>query len=517
MLATRKRPLERASGRAVSIAAPVGGWNARDSVADMAPTDAVTLQNWFPAPTYVQLRYGYSKFATGITGWVETIMAYQGGTTNKLFAAAGTAIYNVTAGGVIGAADVTALTNARWQYVNNTTSGGSYIQAVNGADKMRVYDGTAWHKDGDGAPYDITGVNSATCIGITLSHNRVWLTQSNSLKAWYGPTGAVGGAFNALDLSSFCQRGGYLMAIADWTMDAGYGMDDMTAFITSNGEILVYRGTDPSSVTTWGLVGVFWVGSPIGRRCFVKYQGDLLLITQDGVQPMSLAIQASRGNPKINITDKIQYAVSQSVSTYGSNYGWQLLPFPKENMLFLNVPTTESLTQQQYVMNTITKAWCNFTGWNAACWELYNDAPYFGGNGYVAKAWDTQADAGTVIMGSALQAFSAYGSPGINKQFTQMRPVLNTNGSPAVTSKINLDFDTSIPTSSVSFVPATYGTWGTSTWDNAIWGESLSIQKVWQGANGIGKWAAPHLVASSSGISVQWVSTDVIWRPGGLL
>ena len=217
------------------------------------------------------------------------------------------------------------------------------------------------------------------------------------------------------------------------------------------------------------------------------------------------------------MTDKIQYAVSQAVSTDGSKYGWQLLPFPKENMLFLNVPTAESSTQQQYVMNTITKAWCNFTGWNAACWELYNDAPYFGGNGYVAKAWDTQADAGTVIMGDALQAFSAYGSPGINKQFTQMRPVLNTNGSPAVTSKINLDFDTSIPTSSVSFVPATYGTWGTSTWDNAIWGESLSIQKVWQGANGIGKWAAPHLVASSSGISVQWVSTDVIWRPGGLL
>lgn len=517
MLATRRRPLAQQTGRTVSISAPIGGWNSRDSVADMSPTDAVVLQNWFPAPTYVQLRNGYSRFATGITGWIETLMAYQGAATSKFFAAAGTSIYNITAGGAIGAADVTSLTNARWQYVNNTTAGGNYIQLVNGADKMRVYDGTNWHKDGDGAPYDVTVVNSANCIGITLSHNRVWLTEKNTLKAWYGPTGAIGGAFSALDLSSFCQRGGYLMAIAGWTMDAGYGMDDMTAFITNNGEVLVYRGSDPSSASTWSLIGIFWIGSPIGRRCFIKYQGDLLLITQDGVQPMSLAIQASRGNPKINVTDKIQYQVSLAVSSYGANYGWQLLPFPKENMLILNVPYQESNTQQQYVMNTITKAWCNFTGWNAACWELYNDAPYFGGNGYVAKAWDTQADNGSVITGDALQAFSAYGSPGVNKQFTQMRPVLNTNGSPVVACKMNLDFDLSVPTSSVSFFPSTYATWDGSSWDTGIWGDSLTIQKTWQGANGVGKWAAPHLVGSSSGISVQWVATDVIWRPGGLL
>ena len=516
-VAARRRTRIPAQGRTVSIPAPIGGWNARDSAADMSKTDALVLENWFPAPTYITLRNGYSKHVTGITGWVETIMAYVGGTTNKLFGAATTKIYDVTTAGAVGAASVSSLTNARWQYVNNTTSGGSYLQAVNGADKMVVFDGSAWHKDGDGSPYDVTGVDSATCIGITLSHNRVWLTKVNSLKAFYGPTGSIGGAFSTLDLSSFCQRGGYLMAIADWTMDAGYGMDDMTVFITSEGEVLVYRGTDPASVTTWGLVGVFWIGSPIGRRCIIKYQGDLLIITQDGVQPMSLAMQASRGSPKINITDKIQYAVSQAVSMYGSNYGWQLLVFPKENMLFLNVPLLESNTQQQYVMNTITKTWCNFAGWDAACWELYRDNPYFGGNGYVGKAWDTLSDNGGVIVGDALQAFSSYGSPGVNKQFTQMRPVLNTNGTPVIAAKMNVDFDTSDPTSTVSFTPGGYAVWGTSLWDNANWGVGLTISQVWQGANGVGKWAAPHLEATCSGFNLQWISTDVIWKPGGLL
>lgn len=504
-----------AQAKSVSLPAPIGGWNARDSVADMAPTDAVILENWFPAPTYIQLRNGYSRFATGITGWVETIMAYQGGTTSKLFAAASTVIYDVTAGGAA-SSSVTGLTNARWQYVNNTTAGGSYIQCVNGADKMRVFDGTSWHKDGDGAPYDVTGVNTANCIGITLSHNRVWLTEIGTLKAYYGPTGAIGGAFSTLDLSSFCQRGGYLMTIVNWTMDAGYGMDDMTGFITSNGEVLVYRGTDPSSAATWGLIGVYWIGSPIGRRCTVKYAGDILVITQDGVQPLSLAIQASRGSPKINITDKIQYAVSLAVSAYGANYGWQLLPFPKENMLFLNVPLQTSVTQNQYVMNTITKNWCKFTGWNAACWELYLDNPYFGGNGYVGRAWNTLGDNGGVIVGNALQAFSYYGNMGQQKQFTQMRPVIATNGSPAIATKMNIDFDVSDPTSSVSFSGSDAGMWGSALWGAGLWGGGLNISQEWQGANGVGRAAAPHLVATAQGLDLQWISTDVIWKPGNI-
>ena len=511
----RRQPLRRGDGMATSIPAPTGGWNARDSVADMDPRDAVILENWFPAATYCQLRYGYSRFATVASGWVETLMAYTGGTTEKLFAAAGTVIYNVTAGGA-GVSNVTGLTNARFQYVNNTTSGGSYIQCVNGADKMRYYDGTNWHTDGDGSPYDVTGVNTQTCIGITLSHNRVWLTQSATLKAWYLPTNSIGGAATAFDLSSFCQRGGYLMAIETWTMDAGYGMDDMTVFITSEGEVLVYRGTDPASSATWGLIGVYWVGSPIGRRCAVKYAGDLLIITRDGVQPMSLALQSSRLNSRVSITDKIQFAVSQAVTLYGSNYGWQLLPYPNENMLFLNVPLQQNVTQQQYVMNTITRAWCNFTGWNAACWELYQDEPYFGGNAYVGRAWNTQADNGGTIMANGLQAFNYFGQRNREKHFTQMRPVLNTNGSPAIAAGMNLDFDTSNPTSSLAFSSSNYGVWDTSLWDNSLWGPDFTVNQAWQGATGVGRCGAPHLLANSSGLTLQWLSTDVIWRPGGI-
>jgi hypothetical protein len=212
---------------------------------------------------------------------------------------------------------------------------------VNGADKYHVFDGTTWHTDGDGPPYDITGVDSATLIGVNVFKNRLWFVQTGTLKAWYLPVNSIGGAAASLDMSSLCAQGGYLMAMGTWTLDAGYGVDDYAVFVTSEGEVIVWRMTDPTDANSIYLIGVWSVGSPVGRRCLVKYKGDLLIIVQEGLFPLSVALQSSRLNPRAALTDKIQQAISDSISRYGANYGWQVIPFPKQNMLILNVPVQE--------------------------------------------------------------------------------------------------------------------------------------------------------------------------------
>lgn len=517
MIKKPRRPNQTGRAAPASLSAPVGGWNARDALGEMAPADAVTLTNWFPATSDVIMRYGYSLHATGFPAQVDTVMNYVSGTASKLFGISSGSIYDATSAGAIGAAAVTALTNSRFQYVNYTTAGGSYLVAVNGADKARYYTGSAWAKDGDGAPYDVTGVNTNTLININVHKFRIWYVQKYTLKAWYLATGAIGGAATAFDLSGTAQLGGELVGMYTWTIDAGYGVDDLAAFITSEGEVIVYRGTDPASANTWALVGVFRIGAPIGTRCGVKFAGDLLLITQDGVVPLSGALQSSRTNPRVAMTDKIQYAVSTSVSAYGTNFGWQLLPFPKENMLFLNVPVAEGSTQQQYVMNTITKSWCNFTGWEANCWELFNDNPYFGGNKFIGKAWDTYADNATSINCDGLQAFNYFGSPGQLKRCTMIRPIFLTDGSPSISANVNVDFDASDTTGPLSFNPTTYGTWDSGLWDTALWGGDLTVQKNWQGATGVGYCFAPRVKAASKTIRVQWVSTDLALEKGGIL
>jgi len=513
--AARTKGRRSAVSTSVSLPAPVAGWNARDSLAAMAKEDAVMLVNWFPATTECVLRYGYSEHATGLPAQVETVMEYAGGATNELWAISDGEVYDVTSAGAVGAAVVTGLANSRWQYANVATAGGNFLYMANAADTPYLYDGTNWTAITAVSTPAITGVATTELNTPIVHKTRVWFVQRNTLKTWYLGVNAVGGAANPIDMSAVAQLGGYIVAHATWTIDAGTGVDDYYVAVTSKGEVIVYQGTDPSDAATWALKGVWRIGSPIGSRCLMKLAGDLLIICQDGLLPLSSALQSSRVNPRVALTDKIQSAVSASVTTYGANFGWESFYHPGENQLWLNVPVGVG-TQEQYAMNTITKSWAQYQGWGANTFCLFNDEPYFGGDGIVAKAWDTNADNGVNIDAMGLQSFSTYGSPGNSKRFTMTRPILRATGSPAVNGSMNIDFDTTPSTASLTFSPTSAALWDSAVWDSSVW-SGFTILQNWQGVSGVGYYAAPQLKASCSGIDLRWVSTDVVFETGAIL
>ena len=502
---------KRAVSQPISLPAPVGGWNARDSLTSMAPNEAVTLQNWFPATTECTLRNGYVNWATGISGQVETIMAYSGAATDKLFAIAGTRVYDVTSQGAVGAAVVTGLTNAQWGYCNIATAGGNFLSMANGVDAPRNYDGTTWTTP------TITGVTASTLKDPILYAERQFFIQKNTLKVWYLGVDSIAGAANAVDIAPFMNRGGYIVAHGTWTIDAGTGVNDHYVIMTNRGQVIVYQGIDPSDPNNWSMVGVWDIGAPIGARALYKYAGDMLIICQDGVVPLSGALQSSRVQPRVAITDKIQYAISTAITDYAANFGWQLMYVPTINQLWLNVPVQEGQNQQQYVMNTITGAWCNYTGWSANCMEIYDDEPYYGGNGFVARAWNSNTDGGNNIQAFGLQAFNNFSSAGRLKRFTMSRPILRADGSPGVYAGINIDFDISDTSTLLNYVPINYGVWDSGIWDNSKFGGSPTIYQAWQGLNGVGYYGAPIVKALSAQLNVSWVGTDVVIENGAIL
>ena len=515
----RRRLIQRTTNNVASLPAPVGGWNARDSLANMAPTDAVTLDNLFPGVSSVSLRGGYSKHATGMTGQVESLLVYNAAGTDKMFAVVGGNIFEVTTAGVVGAAKVTSLSNSRWEYTNITTSGGGYLYAANGADKPLLFDGSTWTPiDGASTPA-ITGVTTTTLFAPTLFKNRMWFIQKDSLKAWYLPTASVGGAANVLDLSSVAHLGGTIVAMASWTIDAGYGVDDNLVFVTDQGEVIVYRGTDPTSASTWALIGVWIVGAPISRRCLQKYGGDLLILTLDGLIPFASALQSSRLDPQVALSDKIQGAFAAAARSYKSNFGWGLLYNPLNNALMVNIPIAAG-SQEQFVMNNITKAWCRFTGWNANCFALLNDKPYFGGDGYVAVCWTLGSgvagfnDDGLDINTRALQAFNYFETRGVIKYFTRARPTLYSNGQPTVNIGINVDFQTNADLGALSYVATQYGLWDVGLWNQAVWGAELIITNNFVGIQGIGYCGGLVFNSASRNVSLEWASTDVVYQLG---
>ena len=506
--------IQGSAANVASIPAPLGGWNHRDNLADMAPTDAVVLQNFFCNPTNVVLRGGYSVWASGITGTVETLMAYSGGNTSSFFAAAGANIYDVTAGGAVGAAVVSGLTSARWQYSNIATTGGNFLYAVNGSDSPLLYDGTTWTSITAVSTPAITGVTTTDLINVELFKNRLYFIQKNTLKAWYLPTSSIGGAANVLDLSSIARLGGKLVGIATWTIDAGYGVDDNLVFLTDKGEAIVYSGTDPASASTFALIGVWIVGEPLGYRSMMKYGGDILLLTRSGLLPLAASLQSSRLDPRVALTDKIAGAFAQATTDYKDNFGWEIVYSAPNNALWVNVPVASG-AQQQYVMNGITKAWSSFVGWDATCWENYTQNSYFGGDGYVGKAWTTDyADNGINIETQVIQAFSYFELRGVKKYFTRARPSIFTNGTPAILVGMNVDFDVSNTTAALSYTAPTGALWDSAVWDTSYWAAGTTIQNNWQGITGIGYCGGIQLRTASQGISIEWAATDVVYQTG---
>ena len=286
--ALRPTPATSEASLPINIPAPVGGLNTRDGRATMPITDAELMDNWFPEATDVRVRPGSDTYCSQIGAQVESIMSYSGGATLKLLIAAGGTIQNISTVGVTGtiAASSTianGFNNDRWQYRNFGTPGGTFLVAVNGEDARQIYNGTIMYAG------SATGAGaSAIFSNLEVFQRRIFYTQANSLEFLYhDQVSAIAGTVSGFNLAPLLSRGGSLTAIGTWTRDGGSGMDDLIAFLSSEGEIIVYQGIDPADANSWSMVGVYKIARPVGPRAMQKLGGELLIDTVQGVYSLS--------------------------------------------------------------------------------------------------------------------------------------------------------------------------------------------------------------------------------------
>lgn len=520
--ARRTNPGRQRTSVTRSQSAPTRGWNTRDSIADMEPGFANVLDNYFPMTAEVKLRKGSAEHVTDIVDGsmasidVETLAVYKPETDAQvMFAWAGTAAYNVTAAGAVGAAVLSSLSNARWQFTNFSTSGGHFLIAVNGADLLRLYDGATWTAiDGASVP-PITVATTSTLVNVFVFKERVWYIQKDTLTLWYAAVGAFAGALTAFQLRSVAKDGGYLVAGGSWTRDAGSGPDDFLVLVTSEGEVIVYQGINPAS--DFALVGVYKTGKPIGRRCLLKYAGDLLIITTDGVIPVSRLVARERKEQGVAITEIIQGSMADAVASYSGNFGWELCLYSEASMLLLNVPVDAN--KQQFVMNSYTKAWCRFLEWNANCFAEMDGELYYGMLGEVRQAWTGTADVAAAIRGEVVFNFTYFGDRGNIKQTTLLRPIMRFDVTPlSVKVAIDADFNIQPPSSEIVNVSESGSVWDVAEWDEGFWGGDPVVRSFWLSATVVGYALAFHTITESS--QCAWLSissVDIAFKRGSTL
>ncbi len=512
-----RQPTPIVRARASSIQAPVLGWNARDSQDNMKPGFALQLDNIFPEPNYLRLRNGYDLHCDTGEGAFDVHLIEWAGSTGKLLAACNGKVFNVSTGTATSLG--TGYGSNDWSTTSFSTGGGQYTIAVNGVDAGWRYDGSTIT--------NLVNTGPSAALSLCCAHaQRMFYAEKNTLKVWYAAAGSFQGSpLIAFDFGPFCIKGGSLAAIGTWTRDNGYGgADDLFVALTTEGEVLLYAGFDPNSSSTWMMTGRFIVGRPVtGTRAMTRLGPDMLILCEDGFQPLSqyLAVGDSQAQ-RIAVSKNIGNAVSQAVTAGRTLTGWGAKLYPRGTQVIVNVPVSTTLFYQ-YVVNTITGAWCRYTGLQAISWGLMNSAPYFGGtNGKVYLFDYGFDDNNSDVVGELRTAYQYIGGRGLLKRFMMARPVLQTTSPLSFALNVETDFQTSqdLPTisSNIAGAVASGPLWGTAVWGTDLWGGSDSsvgqIQTQWASVTGLGYSASLHMKVATKSIGVNIMAFDLTYEKG---
>lgn len=363
------------------------------------------------------------------------------------------------------------------------------------------------------------GLTTADMAYVWVYKNTLWFAQKESLTAWYLPVDSIGGAAKRFDLGAEFGQGGSLLIGQSWSMSSSGqgGLSDQCAFVSTEGEVVVYQGSHPDVSNDWSKVGTYRIGKPLGRRAFIRAGGDLVFATTIGFVALSTAIQVDVAalSPKA-VSYAIEDAWNGTVSTRSGN--WVCCLWPEGQMVAV-VPPAGDNDPLFWVSNARTGAWAPFTNWAATCMEVFEGRLFFGMGEFVMEAMVGGTDAGEPFVGTYMPLFTDNGKPSAHKYARQARAEIISATALEEKLSCRFDFDTTVPPPP-NTAPVPVG----NEWDNAIWDESLwssprdqIVSKRRHSVSGDGYRISPVLQISSGAavpLDAQIVSLDVTYEVG---
>ncbi len=511
-----KSPQRTPISSSASGLAPVLGWNTRDPLASMDSRYAVVLDNWVPTTGGCELRSGCTDWTTGFAATVKSTLVWNGPSSSKLFGVTNSGIYDATASGAVGAL-VQARTEGYCQAVNYTTSGGQFLCIVNGTDNYTYYNGTTWTTV---ATFVLGAgtVNTNLFSNISVFKRQLFFIEKNSMNFYHLPIDTLTGTCFKFPLGALFSKGGYLLAAATWTVEGGLGSDDYAVFVTSEGQIAVYKGTDPASASTWELRGIYDMPAPLGLKCLYSFGADLLLLTNRGLFSLTKVLNNAEFQLKSALTDVIGDAFQLAADSTATAKGWEVVEYPAQGLLLINVPTQEFVSSEQYVMNTRTGAWCRFKGWNVFSFATMSRVLYGSTATTVTKYFTAGNDNNLSITAEAKGGFNYYSPRSRIKDWKMVRPNLVVNGIVAINVALDTDFGNDAQFGAAVFNTSSLARWDTAIWDQSRWSAEAVTKLEWVTVTALPSYcAAIRLRVIARDATISWPASDVLYEPGAMV
>jgi hypothetical protein len=523
--------------------APNGGLDYMQQLTSANPLTANTLENLIPRVYGCELRKGYMQWVGGLNAEVRSLLPYTGSTgDNVLFAATALgAIYDVTASSPTPTAPVFTHPSAdvfgECYSINFAAGDKHYLLVVSAGVGYLIYDGTTWTNVAQGTdPGEINGPPSDEGLPvdpIEFSYifqwkGRVWFLKRNSAIAYYLPIGQITGQVHAFDFGPLLPHGGPLEIGANWTVDAGDGIDDKLVLFSLEGDILMYAGTDLTDATKFAKEGSYYVGHlPLGRRCVARFNTDLAILTEKGLGFLSEVLRGEGFFKNAETAQRVNAALSKQVTDHMTQKYWELVFLPHEQMIVINTPTT-SAVDMQWAYEVNAKAFCTLTRMPMLCVIASDRRTFFGDlQGNVWLGFEGSSDGaknvggvltrGADVEGAVVSAFLPHGEPFRLKTFLLVRPTFLASSPPSIKVTINSDWTFNAPKGAPQFTPAAGSSlWDTGIWNQTVWNGSDKSFGAWVGVNGIGYFGALSMkVRGEPGTT--FVSWQILTAQGGVL
>jgi hypothetical protein len=541
-----------------SFAAPVSGWIRNQNLATPGArlpdgskvTGAFVLDNFFPEATGVRMRRGSQSFAQiGPDGSqpVVAMWTYINGLNAKLFAATATAIYDISSpvtpenellvdhDGLtlvddqgrallsrlsVPTPSVDELLGGQWSVVQFATPGGVFLRAVNGLDTPLVYDGDSWST----SPA-ITGVNPALLSHVWMFRRRLFFIKGGSLSAYYLPADSIGGAAVEIPFGGVFERGGSLLYGASWSLESGAGgLSEQCVFVTTEGEVAVYQGTDPANASTWSKVGVYRIGRPLGPKAFIRAGGDLVIGTDVGFVPLTQAVQRdfTALSPSA-VSYPIEMAWNEKVAETSSTGNWHCAVWPTGHMVVVAPPTPIGGSPAMFCANARTGAWGRYTGWDGTCVEVFRDRLLFGSRqGLIVEGEVTGADRGAAYTAVMVPLMDSLKAPSQLKTSLTMRATLMSPYEVVPRLSLQADYSIRLPPPPDDATVAAGNNWGSAIWGASLWSEPAvrNVYQRWQSVGGSGYAIAPAVqITSGKPIppDVEVIKVDITYDQGDIV
>jgi len=516
-----------------NMPAPSMGIDAISPAGAMRADRCVYAWNAIPDELGLRARSGFDEWLSGLTGGatgeVRSMMAFAGAAAassgDRLFATTATGIWNVTAyGGPPSQIAVFPTVSGDSGYGVSrgcVTAAGHFLAYCDEENGYYLYSesSASWSKVVGGAgPTEINGVDPSKLVFVTTHKGRVWFAERDTANLWYLPAGAIYGTAVKFAVGALLPHGGTVVGVWSWSYDGGAGPDDLLVIVGSGGDVVVYRGTDPASASTWEVKGSWYTGGvPRGRNIAMDSGGELLLLTLIGVLPLSrLVLGSDPQDRKIYVTRWVDPIFSALAAQRGTLRGWALYLHPLDRAILVAIPTVGGSPTEQIAISTVTGAatrWRGLPVFSAATWD---GLLFFGtADGRVCRTINWLDD-GAPVEASVLTAYQTLGDQRW-KQIQTIRPIfVGGAANIASTTVARYGYATDEPAG-----PSGVGGGGPSAWGSAVWGVSkwgpdyLTTAPI-RGASGMGREAA---------VAVRWnaiarstlVGVDVTFTTGGPL